>query len=451
MEDGATGKTAGAGMGPAAKAAIILVLLAAAATAFYLRPGAAPATPSLAPPGDTVQPVNAPADALQTTHVASEAKPLPRLLDLGATKCVPCKMMAPILEKLKTDFAGRLDVEFIDVWEDPAAADKYGVQLIPTQIFYDAAGKELYRHQGFFSREDILAQWQRLGVSLAGNTPGPPAFSRLDPVSPDARPRNSVCYMCDGDANPRSRTVLKTDKGDVVFCSPHCFFITSSSMVDNKPSVEAVAVTDWRSGGAVPAASARYVLGVDAAGRPTIKSFPDQAAAAEEQQAGGGSVVDWTALEAKELATRCAFCDRAVYPEDACVVRVDGLRTWGCCPMCALGVAARMQKDVEVTAQDALTAEPVTVRTVGGHVGLVDPATAVAWAGAKRSPDGKLVSTGCFKQAFFTSEAHLRQWVEAHPMATGRMVAIEQALAEKMALTPQQISKACKIGECAPK
>ena len=69
----------------------------------------------------------------------------------------------------------------------------------------------------------------------------------------------------------------------------------------------------------------------------------------------------------------------------------------------------------------------------------------------KKDAEGKLVSTGCFKQAFFVNEANLKKWVEEHPTATGRMIPIEQALAEKMKLTPQQISRACKIGECTPK
>jgi len=93
--------------------------------------------------------------------------PLPRLVDLGAGKCIPCKKMAPILEELKKDYAGRIEVEFIDVWKNPDAGKAYNVEMIPTQIFYDASGKELFRHVGFFGREDILAQWKELGVDLA--------------------------------------------------------------------------------------------------------------------------------------------------------------------------------------------------------------------------------------------------------------------------------------------
>jgi hypothetical protein len=119
--------------------------------------------------------------------------------------------------------------------------------------------------------------------------------------------------------------------------------------------------------------------------------------------------------------------------------------------MCALGVAARLQKDIEVTAKDALTGETLSVKTFGGHVAELTPASMVAWAGSRKDAEGKVVSTGCFKQAFFANEANLKTWVDAHPAATGRMVSIEQALTEKMKLTPQQISKACKIGECTPK
>ena len=91
---------------------------------------------------------------------------VPRLVDLGAGKCIPCKKMAPILEELKKEYAGRMEVEFIDVWKDPDAGKAYGIEMIPTQIFYDANGTELFRHTGFFGKEDILGKWKELGVEL---------------------------------------------------------------------------------------------------------------------------------------------------------------------------------------------------------------------------------------------------------------------------------------------
>jgi thioredoxin 1 len=91
---------------------------------------------------------------------------LPRMVDLGAGKCIPCKKMAPILEELKKEYAGRMKVEFIDVWQNEGAGKQYGVDMIPLQIFFDANGKELFRHEGFFGKEDILAKWKELGVEF---------------------------------------------------------------------------------------------------------------------------------------------------------------------------------------------------------------------------------------------------------------------------------------------
>ena len=91
---------------------------------------------------------------------------LPLLLDLGADKCVPCKMMEPVLEELKTQYDRKLTVKFIDVWQNPKEAEAYSVQSIPTQIFFDADGKELFRHIGFISKEDILSKWAELGVEF---------------------------------------------------------------------------------------------------------------------------------------------------------------------------------------------------------------------------------------------------------------------------------------------
>jgi thioredoxin 1 len=108
----------------------------------------------------------------QSTAAAEPATPgsavgLPRLVDLGSDKCVPCKMMAPILDQLTDEFAGRMTVEVIDVRKDRQAAGRYGIRVIPTQIFYDAEGQERFRHQGFYSREEILAKWRELGVDLS--------------------------------------------------------------------------------------------------------------------------------------------------------------------------------------------------------------------------------------------------------------------------------------------
>ncbi|MCX6997335.1 MAG: thioredoxin family protein [Kiritimatiellaeota bacterium] len=125
------------------------------------------------PEAGSLRPASEPSAALQTNGAlvaapapANQDKPLPRLIDLGATKCIPCKMMAPILENLKKTYAGKMDVVFIDVWENPEAGKKYGINVIPTQIFYDATGKERFRHEGFFGKDDILAKWKEFGVDF---------------------------------------------------------------------------------------------------------------------------------------------------------------------------------------------------------------------------------------------------------------------------------------------
>ncbi len=97
---------------------------------------------------------------------AADAPALPRLVDLGAGKCIPCKQMKPILAELTRDYADQFAVVFIDVWENKAAGEPYGIRMIPTQIFYGADGKELFRHEGFFAKKDILAKWRELGVAV---------------------------------------------------------------------------------------------------------------------------------------------------------------------------------------------------------------------------------------------------------------------------------------------
>ena len=86
------------------------------------------------------------------------------MVDIGARKCIPCKMMAPIMESLEKEYAGRAAIIFIDVWENRDQGQRFGIRSIPTQIFYDKAGKEVRRHEGFLSKDAIIAQLEDLGV-----------------------------------------------------------------------------------------------------------------------------------------------------------------------------------------------------------------------------------------------------------------------------------------------
>jgi thioredoxin 1 len=88
----------------------------------------------------------------------------PTVIDLGARTCVQCKKMAPILESLSTEYRGKASVLFIDVHEDQTAARKFRVQMIPTQIFFDAKGKEVKRHVGFMEKAAIVTELKAAGL-----------------------------------------------------------------------------------------------------------------------------------------------------------------------------------------------------------------------------------------------------------------------------------------------
>ncbi|MCK4872507.1 MAG: thioredoxin family protein [Phycisphaerales bacterium] len=98
---------------------------------------------------------------------AAEQISLPKLVDLGSTTCIPCKKMAPILDILREEFAGQFDVLFIDTRQDQQAAAPYRIRVIPTQVFFDEKGNELFRHEGFYSRQDILGAWAEFGYAFS--------------------------------------------------------------------------------------------------------------------------------------------------------------------------------------------------------------------------------------------------------------------------------------------
>ena len=104
----------------------------------------------------------------QNMHVVEKgvSSGLPMLLELGSHKCPPCRQMIPILDELRAKYAAKFQIKYIDVRKNGAAASEYGVRKIPTQIFYDRNGKEVFRHVGFYSKKDILATWLKLGIKL---------------------------------------------------------------------------------------------------------------------------------------------------------------------------------------------------------------------------------------------------------------------------------------------
>ena len=86
------------------------------------------------------------------------------MVDLGAHKCIPCKMMEPVMEEVTKEYAGRASVIFIDVWEHRDQAPRFGIRAIPTQIFFDKEGKEVSRHEGYLDKASIVKMFEQLGV-----------------------------------------------------------------------------------------------------------------------------------------------------------------------------------------------------------------------------------------------------------------------------------------------
>ena len=88
------------------------------------------------------------------------------MVDIGAKECIPCKMMAPIMEELEKEYqaTGKAGIIFIDVWKNKEQGRKFGIRSIPTQIFYDKEGNEVYRHEGFLEKKEIVSRLEKLGV-----------------------------------------------------------------------------------------------------------------------------------------------------------------------------------------------------------------------------------------------------------------------------------------------
>lgn len=108
--------------------------------------------------------------AVTAVEVATDkvAVVMPKMIDFGSKECKACKAMEPVLEALMKNHADKFITEFVDVWvpANGALAKSHGVSSIPTQVFFGADGKEIFRHTGFISEEQVLAKWQELGVTF---------------------------------------------------------------------------------------------------------------------------------------------------------------------------------------------------------------------------------------------------------------------------------------------
>ena len=89
---------------------------------------------------------------------------LPKLLDFGRGKCIPCKAMAPILQELSEEYKGRVIIKIIEIYGERELTMVNRIRLIPTQIFFDAKNQEVYRHIGFMDKEQIKNVFKTMGI-----------------------------------------------------------------------------------------------------------------------------------------------------------------------------------------------------------------------------------------------------------------------------------------------
>ena len=102
----------------------------------------------------------------KTQAEAPSARKKVTFVELGSVRCIPCKMMQPIMKEIEEEYGAEVDVVFHDVWT--AAGEpygrEYGIRVIPTQVFLDADGKEFFRHEGYYPKEEIVQLLKSRGV-----------------------------------------------------------------------------------------------------------------------------------------------------------------------------------------------------------------------------------------------------------------------------------------------
>lgn len=103
---------------------------------------------------------------LMLSSRSAAEKPRPKLMDFGDGQSADCKMMDVVLDELAQATDGKLMVQYIDSREQDGVTEQYRIQRVPAQIFFDSQGNEMFRHEGFMTKDDILKKWAELGIAL---------------------------------------------------------------------------------------------------------------------------------------------------------------------------------------------------------------------------------------------------------------------------------------------
>ena len=93
---------------------------------------------------------------------SAAAKGKPALYEFGSKFCIPCKEMKEVMAALKTSHGDQVEFRMIYVDEEKPMFGEYKIVAIPTQVFLNAEGKEIDRHLGALSKEEVLKKLQEL-------------------------------------------------------------------------------------------------------------------------------------------------------------------------------------------------------------------------------------------------------------------------------------------------
>jgi thioredoxin 1 len=111
------------------------------------------AQPLLEPPTNTDKELK---NALQSGQ--------PVLVDFGSNKCIPCRQLRPVLKDVAQEFSGKAHVLIIDVFHYQGLARQHRIHLIPTLIFFNAGGKEIFRRSGVWDKASIARKLKEAGT-----------------------------------------------------------------------------------------------------------------------------------------------------------------------------------------------------------------------------------------------------------------------------------------------
>ncbi|MDZ4182858.1 MAG: thioredoxin family protein [Candidatus Cloacimonadaceae bacterium] len=135
--------------------------------------------PEANPPAETVETTTPGEESVPTPEIVTpapekKAEPAPEkkegykvtFLEIGAESCIPCRMMQPVMKEIAAEYPGVVKVVFHDLYKEREIGPKYNIRVMPTQVFLDASGREFFRHEGFYPKDEIKEMLDRYLMSI---------------------------------------------------------------------------------------------------------------------------------------------------------------------------------------------------------------------------------------------------------------------------------------------